>query len=194
MPLITSNTTSSFNITSPTTTTGSLNINNYDYVSINSPNYYNIVQQFSKSFSIVDTNSFKKIEELVPFKVYRFTFNDNKVIKTVCSDEDTFNLEYAFYLALAKKIFSTTHTFEGVLHKADTLKYQKYYFNIVKQGIKLFNKQRLEEAKKLEEEEHKKEQHRKYVEKKKARKLKKQKERQDDLYTIIRAAIEEAEK
>lgn len=136
-----------------------------------------------------DANEFKKIEELVPFKVYRFTFLDNTVIKTVCANEDPFDLEYAFYLALAKKKFSCSHTFEGVLYKADTIRYEKYYANLVKQGMKLFKKQQLEEAKRTDEERLRKEQYQKYVAKKKARDERRAMQSQENLKEIIKEAI-----
>ena len=46
----------------------------------------------------------KAIKEIVPEKVYLFTFNDNTKIKTIRSEEDPFNLEYMIYLAIAKKM------------------------------------------------------------------------------------------
>lgn len=144
------------------------------------------------TFNIKDSNEFKKIEELVPFKVYRFTFEDDTVIKTVCSDEDPFDLEYAFYLALAKKEFSYSQTFEGILHKADTLRYEKYYARIVKRGMKLFRNQQLEEAKKADEERLKKEQRKKYIAKKKARDKRRTARTQDNLQKLITEAIKAA--
>lgn len=55
------------------------------------------------SLFIKDSNEFKTITEYVPNKVYGFTFYNGQEIKTVCDEEDEFNLEFAFYLAIAKK-------------------------------------------------------------------------------------------
>lgn len=120
---------------------------------------------------------FINIKEYVPNKVYEFTFYDNTKVKTICDEEDTFNLEYAFYLAIAKKIYSQMYTFEGVIHKSYELQYMKRYAKIVKNGMKLFKKIQEEKIKKEQEEEAKKNQHKKYVEKKiKAKKRKEQNE------------------
>ena len=181
--------------TTSTTVTGTANI----ATSSTSTNPYN--QNFTVkyndlntkyTFNIKDSNEFKKIEELVPFKVYRFTFEDNTVIKTVCRDDDPFNLEYAFYLALAKKKFSCSQTFEGVLHKADTLRYEKYYAKIVKKGMKLFRNQQLEKAKKEDEKRLKKEQRQRYIAKKKARDERRATQAQDNLQKLITEAIKAA--
>ena len=119
----------------------------------------------------------KDVKEYVSNKVYEFTFNDDTKIKTICDEEDVFDLEYAFYLALAKKLYSETYTFEGVIHKSYELQYEKKYVKIVKNGIKLFKKIQEEKIKKEQEEELKKNQHKKYIEKKiKAKKRKEQNE------------------
>ncbi len=122
--------------------------------------------QPKQAYSIKDANEFKKIEELVPQKVYRFTFHDGTVVKTICAETDVFNLEYAFYLALSKKLFSETYTFSGVLYKTQELYFQKYFAKIVKKGIKLFNKTQKEKQEKEEQKEIKKRQHEKYIAKK----------------------------
>ena len=65
----------------------------------------------------------KDVKEHVLDKVYEFTFYDDTKIKTICDEEDSFDLEYAFYLALAKKLYSDRYTFEGVIHKSYELQY-----------------------------------------------------------------------
>ena len=162
---------------------------------INNNNTAKIVST-NKNIQICENegSEFKKIQELVPFKVYRFTFTDGNVIKTICSDEDSFDLEYAFYLALAKKLFSNTFTFEGVLHQAEKLKYQKHYAKLVKKGIKLFYNNQLEKAKKEEEERLKEEQRKRRIDKKKTRKAKCKEQKLDELYNIISKAIIDTKK
>ena len=132
--------------------------------------YYPLSYSISYSTEIKDSNEFTDIKEYVPGKVYSFTFADETKIKTVCSDEDVFNLEYAFYLALSKKLFFKELTFEGILRMVEEIRCQKYYVNLVKKGIKLFNKLQKTEQEKKEKEEIKARQHKKYVEKKKKQK------------------------
>lgn len=145
-------------------------------------------------YIFTDPNSFKYIKEIVPNKVYSFTFADNTIIKTVCDEEDVFDLEYAFYLALAKKCFSSTYTFEGVLHQAKEIHYIKYYHKIVEKGMKLFKKIQKEEAKKIEQEEIKKRQHERYIEKKKKRDRRQEQEFEDQIHDIILKAIQSSKK
>lgn len=147
---------------------------------INNIYYYPL----SYSMEIRDNNDFLDIKQHVPNKVYTFTFADKTKIKTICSDEDVFDLEYAFYLALSKKLFSKELTFEGILRMVEEIRCQKYYVNLVKKGIKLFNKNKEEERKKKEEQENKAQQHRKYIEKKK-----KQKERRLERQAEILAKV-----
>lgn len=102
---------------------------------------------------------------------------------------DVFSLPYAFYLALAKKIYGKELTFEGVLAKAKELSYQKYYVKLVKKGLKLFEKKQEEEAKKKQEEEDKREQHKRYIEKKKKRDKKLQERYDEEFINLIAKAI-----
>ena len=141
--------------------------------------------------TIKDINEFKKIEELVPQKVYRFTFHDGTVVKTICAETDVFDLEYAFYLALSKKLFSKTHTFSGILYKTQELYFQKYYAKIVKKGIKLFNKTQKEKQEKEEQKEIKKRQHEKYVAKKIRAKERKKLEQMQLIAEAIKLSKEE---
>ena len=139
-------------------------------VTVNKEDLRKFYYPLSYSMEIRDSNDFLDIKQHVPNKVYTFTFEDKTKIKTVCSDEDVFDLEYAFYLALSKKLFSKELTFEGILRMVEEIRCQKYYVNLVKKGIKLFNKNKEEERKKKEEQEIKARQHRKYIEKKKKQK------------------------
>lgn len=143
---------------------------NFYKVTVNKEAVKDFYYPLSYSMEIKDSNEFIAIKQHVPNKVYTFTFEDKTKIKTVCSDEDVFDLEYAFYLALSKKLFSKELTFEGILRMVDEIRCQKYYVNLVKKGIKLFNKNKEEERKKKEEQEIKARQHKKYIEKKKKQK------------------------
>lgn len=135
--------------------------------------------------AINNPDDFKSVKEIVPEKVYEFTFNDNTKIKTIREENDPFNLEYMFYLALAKKLYSKDYTFEGVLIKAVELQFVKSTVKTVKKGIQIFKKAQEEKAKKEEQEAIKKRQHEKYIRKKKEAKARKR----DNQINIIAEAI-----
>ena len=56
-----------------------------------------------KQNTLLESDYFTDIKEIVNNKVYLFTFADGTEIKTICDEEDEFDFEFAFYLALAKK-------------------------------------------------------------------------------------------
>lgn len=132
--------------------------------------------------------TFEHVKEIVPERVYQFTFKDGKKIKTVREENDSFDFEYMFYLAIAKTMYSKDYTFEGVLEKSYQLQYTKKYAKAVKDGIRLFKKLKEEEEKKKELEAIKKRQHTKYVNKKKEAKLRKE----DKQVKLIAKAIKMA--
>ena len=135
--------------------------------------YKYTIQKQDIKYIMQDSNSIVKVKEIVPEKVYLFTFADGTVIKTVCDKNDIFDFEFAFYLALAKKLYSKSFTMDGIMHKARELKYQKYFVKIVNKGIKKFYKDQKEAEKEKEEERLKQERHKKFVAKKIAKKQKK---------------------
>ena len=118
-----------------------------------------------------------KIEVLVPNKVLRFTFKYGTQIKTVCNDEDTFDFDFAIYLAYSKLIYKDLCTKEGIEYQAHDMKYWKLWANRVKEAKKLFKKQEAERIKK-EKEEKERAAIRKRQAEKKARKKKERKERE----------------
>lgn len=124
------------------------------------------------------------IEQLVSEKVYKIYFTDKTVIKTICGPEDTFDPEYMLYLAIAKKLFSETHTFDGILIKSCELPFEKKYVKEVKKGLKMYKELRELKTKEKEFEETKKRQHEKYVRKKKEAKARK---RQNQINLIAEA-------
>ena len=153
-----------------------------NYFTINANDLYKSLGIATKKYQ---QNDFKDIKEIVPEKVYEFTFYDNTKIKTIRNEDDPFDLEYMFYLALAKKLFSKEYTFDGVLFKACQMNLEKRYVKIVKKGIKLFNKLQKEKIEKEEQEAIKKRQHEKYVRKRKEAK----KRKEDKQITMIAKAI-----
>ncbi len=147
------------------------------------------MQNLSKMINNPD--DFKSVKEIVPEKVYEFTFNDNTKIKTVREENDPFDLEYMFYLALAKKLYSKDYTFEGVLMKAVELQYIKSTVKTVKKGIQIFKKAQEEKIKKEEQEAIKKRQHEKYIRKKKEAKARKRNNQINIIAEAIRLSKEE---
>lgn len=136
-----------------------------------------------------DKTWFYSIKEYVPNKVYGFTFPyswQKSEYKTICADEDTFDLEFAFFLAYAKYLHTNELTTEGYVDIARTLSYNKRNLKKVKNGIKLFHK--LQERDALEEQikAEKKHRHDKLVQKK----IEKKNRKKDEQIKIIRTAIE----
>lgn len=147
------------------------------------------MQNLSKIIN--NPNDFKSVKEIVPEKVYEFTFNDNTKIKTIREENDPFDLEYMFYLALAKKLYSKDYTFEGVLMKTVELQFLKSTTKTVKKGIQIFKKAQEEKAKKEEQEAIKKRQHEKYIRKKKETKVRKRNNQINIIAEAIRLSKEE---
>lgn len=83
---------------------------------------------------------FAKVEMLAPNKVMRFTVNKGGVVKTVCKDGDTFSVETAFYVALAKYLSYGSLTPEGISALAEELRYYKQAKKIVEAGIKTYER------------------------------------------------------
>lgn len=136
-----------------------------------------------------DKTWFYSIKEYVPNKVYGFTFPyswQKSEYKTICADEDEFNLEFAFFLAYAKYLNTNELTTEGYVDIARTLSYNKRNLKKVKNGIKLFHK--LQERDALEEQikAEKKHRHDKLIRKK----IEKKNRKKDEQIKIIRTAIE----
>ena len=86
-------------------------------------------------------------------KVMRFTFSDNKVIKIICHDNDTFDFNYAFYLAYSKYLYGKEMLPHGIEQKAKELMDIKIVNKLVKEAQKKYfnelkEKEKIKEAKK----------------------------------------------
>lgn len=136
-------------------------------------------------------NYIDRIEELKPEKVYRFTFNDGTIIKTVRSEMDIFDLRYACFLAIAKKIYGKILTFDGVLNETYQLMYYKEYNKMVDKAIKKFYKEQEEKAKEEEAKRISKRKHDKLVARKIAKKERERQKQVDIIKEAIIAAKEE---
>ena len=81
-------------------------------------------------------SGFEEIEEVVPEKVLKVTFN-GRTCKLVCDSRDVFSLEKALYIAIAKRYWTDTCTSEGIEKKAEEIKLEKCYVNKVEKAKKL---------------------------------------------------------
>ena len=108
-------------------------------------------ERFFKCGFIYDVNCIADVK-VINEKIVLVKFNDNKEYKQVCKEEyDTFSLERALYLAIAKHNDPNKElTSEGIEHAADELKYQKKYVKIVKDGLRLYENKLKEEQKEKE--------------------------------------------
>ena len=95
------------------------------------------------------------INILVPDKVVEVIFNDDSKEKMICHEDDTFDLKDACFIAISKRLYRDTYTFEGIEHMANEMKYQKKYVKMVDRAIKNYKKKidEIEKAKREEEEE-----------------------------------------
>ena len=95
------------------------------------------VEKIQKKISYYKTESgFSLIEEVVPGRVVKVTYHRNEY-KMKCDSRDTFSMEKALYLTLAKYYYGDTYTSEGIEQVADELKYKKDYVKKVEQAMKL---------------------------------------------------------
>ena len=130
------------------------------------------------------------IKEYVPEKVYGFTFKNDKnhEYKTICSEEDPFDLTFAFALAYAKQDAGKILTINGIIQRAHDFFDFKDKVKEFNNGIKLFYK--LQEKEYIEEQikYEKKRRHDKLV----AKKIAKKKEKKQEQYEIIKSAIKDS--
>ena len=136
----------------------------------------------------------KEIKILNPNKVVGFTFSNGKKIKTICDDNDVFDLKYACFLAYAKLMYSEDYTFEGVLHRAKEISYQKKFVRLVNEGLKRYKEAEKEKEK---QERLKKEKKERNINKQKKKKIcaAKRKEKQlNEIIDIVKVVKEEINK
>ena len=146
---------STFNPDTCTTCTGSFTIDPDMYSHLIIKPETKKEEKEKKEEKISYPHPFKKVKEIIPNKIYQFEFVDGYKTKTICDDSDTFSLEYAFFLALAKYLRHDIYTFEGILKQAEEFSYTKRHIKLVKKAIKIFKKEQQEEldrkAKELEQ-------------------------------------------
>lgn len=145
-------------------------------ITLNADNYTGGMKSFGRLHDKLNPE-IVKIEVLVPDKVLRFTFKYGTQIKTVCNDEDTFDFDFAIYLAYSKLVNKDICTKEGIEYRAHYMKYWKLWADKVKKAKKLFKQQETEKIKQ-EKEEKERAAIRKRQAEKKARKKKERKEKE----------------
>lgn len=130
----------------------------------------------------------KKIEILKPNKVIKFTFSDDTIIKTICSENDVFEFDYSCYLAYSKYIFKKFLTIEGIERKAKELSENKELKKLVDKAIKQYFKEQKEEQKKKQKELEEKELKQKHAMKRAAKKAKAKEARINEIAAAIKKA------
>lgn len=92
------------------------------------------------------------INVLVPNKVVEVFFVDGKE-KMICHEEDTFDLRNCLFIAIAKHLYKSEYTLEGIEYKVNELKYLKKYVKIVDSALKAYYKKEEDKKKQKEAEE-----------------------------------------
>lgn len=120
-------------------------------------------------------------EIIKPDKVVKVTFNDEGTEKMVCHEDDVFDLRKCLFIAIAKHLYKTEYTWEGIEYMAQQISYKKMYVKIVDKAIKEHNKAEKARLKEEKDEEikknalaNKKRKHARYVERRKQRRLNEQ--------------------
>ena len=113
-------------------------------------------------------------------------------IKTVCDDEDTFSLERALYIAIAKSVYGHIYTSEGIEKMADEFSYSKQRIREVKNAMKVYECQQKLAALDREEKAIKERQHKKRMEQKARRLARKAEERMNEQIEIQKEAFVQA--
>ena len=134
------------------------------------------------------------IKEIVPEKVYKFYFNDGTIEKTVRLENETHNLKYAAFIALSKKLYRKTLTFEGILYKVNNeLIFSKQYNKMIDKAIKLFIKDKKDKEKRIKEIKEAKERKEQLALKKHNKRLKERQVKNKELAEAIAAAMNNKE-
>lgn len=129
----------------------------------------------------VDSNAIIDIDEIVENKVTEVKFGDGTKEKMVLQDPDVFCMEDCLYIALAKKLYKHTFTFEGIEHAAKEMRYVKYYNGIVNNGLKLWKKIKQKKEKELLDEKLEKERLERHKKKRALYKAKREEKRKKEM-------------
>ena len=146
-----------------------------------------IIPEYYLSPKIVDINVYGHDKPKVVEVEFRFEY-DTKKIKSICCDEDEFDLKKGVYIAMSKLLYGDIYTTEGIEEKAHELSLKKDNEKMVNKAIKDYYKKLKteEEAKKKSEEEKLSKLRRK--EKNRARRQKRKERSLNDLAELIKKA------
>ena len=130
------------------------------------------------------------VKIIVPNKVVEVFFSDGLKEKLVCHEDDKFDLRDCLFIAIAKHLYKSEYTFEGIEYKANELKYKKEYVKIVDSALKAYKKKE-EDKKKAEKEER---EAKELLERKKAKAAKrkakrKEKQRNERISEMVEAYV-----
>lgn len=155
------------------------------------PEYDQKIQSICKKIEQICNQNFIKDDAIMNIKIFKenkvvgITFYDGTKIKTICSDNDEFSLEYACYLALAKKLYSKEYTFEGVLCKVNELQQIKIVNKMVTKAIKQYHNEEKAKAKEEQKKKEEKEIKARRLEKKRKKKIEKRAREIKDVMEIM---------
>lgn len=182
--IITTSSTGSITYDNYSTSTGSVSLGNIVYDNITDS--IDLLKDFSDQkcnfkgdkMTIKPSYLIESVKEIVPDKVFEFTFNNGEKVKTIRQEMDLPDVEYVVALAISKHIYGKILTLEGVLFKVvSEIFLTKAYQKEIRHGVKLIKDARVQAAAALEAEKKEKERKKKLIEKKKLARKRKQEEK-----------------
>ena len=155
-----------------------------DYPSISTSAYMNLENASERTSEVVEkrrrdtSNTIANVIEVVPNKVVKVVFYDGTIEKVVCHEDDTFSLEMAITICMAKKLYGGTAA----------------YNKAVRDGMKIYKK-RLEIKQKAKEDQErvakKKLKRKEYLARREARRREEQIEIQKEAYVRAMREIDD---
>ena len=175
MGIFITNTMSSLNLSTGTTALPSTSTSISTGTRIHSWDSTPIVTDYYVHPKIVDINVYGNDKPKVVEVEFKYGYETTK-IKSICCDEDEFDLKKGVYIAMSKLLYGNEYTTEGVEVKAKELGFKKDNEKMVNKAIKDYHKKikAKEEAREKEKQKKKEELDRK---KKNEERKKKQRER-----------------
>ena len=164
-----------------------IKIGEIDSYTITTDNGHMITEYFLEP-KIVDINVYGHDKPKVVEVEFKYQ-HDTVKIKSICCDEDEFDLKMGVYIAMSKLLYGDKYTTEGVEEKAHELSLKKDNEKMVNKAIKDYNKKIKNEEKAKEEEKRKKKEEAKRKEKNRIRKQKQKERKRKEEANIIAEAI-----
>lgn len=154
MGVIITNTTSSLNLSTGITTLPSTSTSISTGTHISSWDSTPIVTEYYVYPKIVDINVYGNDKPKVVEVEFKYAYETTK-IKSICCDEDEFDLKKGVYIALSKLLYGKEYTTEGVEEKAHELSLKKDNEKMVNKAIKEYHRKikAKDEAERKEEQE-----------------------------------------